>query len=120
MPHDWASATEVPPAASIPLEAMRRINPSSDVQQQVAATIEACTQWLPERVDVAIGPPVPPTAATEVRVCDLHDRWPVMQDQQQDLLVFGGAMLGIGAAVLCAAVWIAFRRALGSMSWARC
>lgn len=89
-----------------------RLNPSPDVQRKIAAAIEACTNWKPQSVGTAKDAPAQ-IATIEAQVCDLLDRWPAMHDQQQYLLLSQGATLGIGVAVLCAAVWTAFRRALG-------
>jgi len=43
MPPDQITAS----APSLSFPRLQRINPSPDVQQQVASTIEACTKWQP-------------------------------------------------------------------------
>jgi len=53
MPSDQAAVPAVPTA--FPREVMQRIDPSPEVQQQVASIIEARTKWQPQTDQVAKG-----------------------------------------------------------------
>ncbi len=109
MPPDQIAVPAVPP----PHPLMQRVDPSPDVQQQVASAIEACTKWQPRDVLVAKGDVPPAQFTTEAQVCDLLDRWPLFYNKQGLQAVSLGVGLAIATAVACMIAWTVFCGALG-------
>jgi len=103
MPPDQIAVLAVPP----PYPVMQRIDPSLEVQQQVASAIEACTKWRPQVVQVAKADAMP-AQSTTAQVCDVLDRWPLLYDGQELRVVSLGVGLAIAAALACTAIGASF------------
>ena len=113
MPPDQITMPAVPPSISSQYPVMQRIDPSPEVQQQVASAIEACTKWQPRMVQVAQADAMPAQASTTAQVCEVLDRWPLRYNGEQLQAVSVGVGLAIATAVACMATWAVFRGALG-------
>ena len=105
MPSDQAAVPAVPTA--FPREVMQRIDPSPEVQQQVASAIEACTKWRPQVVQVAKADAMP-AQSTTAQVCDVLDRWPLLYGGQVLKAASVGVGLAIAAALACTAIGASF------------
>lgn len=111
MPPDQITVPALPPPYPYPV--MRRIDPSPEVQQQVASAIEACTKWQPRMVQVAQADAMPAQDATTAQVCETLDRWPLRYNGETLELISVGVGLAIATAVACMTAWAVFRGALG-------
>ena len=111
MPPDRITPPVVP--LPYPYPVVQRINPSPEVQQQVASAIEACTRWQPQTVLVGKGDAPPAQASTEAQVCGLLDRWPLLYNGQELETVSLGVALAFAVAVACVIAWTVFRGVLG-------
>lgn len=115
MPPDQIAVSAVPPPPSIPSHypVMRRIDPSPEVQQQVASAIEARAKWLPRLVQAAQADAMPARDATTAEVCEVLDRWPLLHNGGQLQAVSVGVGLAIATAAACMTAWAVCRGALG-------
>lgn len=115
MPPDQIAVPAVPPPPSIPSQypVMRRIDPSPEVQQQVASAIEACAKWQPRLVQAAEADAMPAQDATTAEVCGVLDRWPLLHNGEQLQAVSVGVGLTIATAAACMTAWAVCRGALG-------
>lgn len=73
-------------APNLPIEV--RTNPPADVQQTVAAAIQACHAWRPAEAHAPI------RATVESGVCDLIDDWPVHVNAAAYEILWFGAFCG--------------------------
>jgi len=105
MPPD--QITIAPPI--LPFPRLQRINPSPDVQQQVASAIEACTKWQPQVVQVGKDNAPPTELTTEAQVCGLLDRWPLLYNGQGLQAASVGVGITIAAALVCMVAWVVLR-----------
>lgn len=105
MPPD--QITVAPPI--LPFPRLQRINPSPDVQQQMASAIEACTKWQPQVVQVGKDGAPPPELTTEAQVCEVLDRWPLLYNGQGLQIASLGVGLAIAAALVCKVAWVVLR-----------
>ncbi len=108
MPLEQTTDGAVPRSLPPPPQIMHRINPSPELQQQVADAIQACTKWQPEVVGTANVSPLSLQLSTEAQVCDVLDRWPAMHAAETAL----DFSIGVGLAIAAAAVWLAVRAVL--------
>lgn len=108
MPLEQTPNGAAPPSLPLPPQIMQRINPSPELQQQVAAAIQACTTWQPVVVETVKGSPLPPQASTEAQVCDVLNRWPVMHEGRLLLAL----SMGVGLAIAAVGGWMAARAVL--------
>ena len=113
MPPDQTTVPAIPSRPPYPFPVMRRIDPSPEVQQQVASVIEACTKWQPQMVQVTQADAMPAQASTTAQVCEVLDRWPLRYNEEQLQVVSVGVGLAIATAVACMAAWAVLRGALG-------
>ena len=111
MPPDQAAVSAVPPPHPYPV--MRRIDPSPEVQQQVASAIEVCTKWQSRLVQVAQADAMPAQDATTVQVCEVLDHWPLLYNGEGLQLISGGVGLATATAAACMTAWAVCRGALG-------
>ena len=113
MPPDQTTVPALSPGSPYPV--MQRINPSPDVQQQVASAIQACTKWQPQAVLIGTADAPPAPLSTEAQVCNMLDRWPLLHDEQELQAASVGVGLAIATAVACVAVWGVFRCVLATL-----
>ena len=111
MPPDQITVPAFPPPYPYPV--MRRIDPSPEMQQQVASVIEACSKWQPRMVQVAQADAMPAQASTTAQVCEVLDRWPLRYNGEQLQTVSVGVGFAILTAAACMFAWAVFRGALG-------
>lgn len=111
MPPDQITVPALPPPYPYPV--MRRIDPSPEMQQQVASALEACAKWQPRMVQVAQADAMPAQASTTAQVCEVLDHWPLHYNGEQLQTISVGVGLAIITAAACMFAWAAFRGALG-------
>jgi len=104
MPPDQITASAPP----LPFPRLQRINPSPDVQQQVASAIEACTKWQPQFVQVGKDDAPPAEFTTEAQVCEVLDHWPLIHNGEELHVISLGVVLALATAGACALGWVVF------------
>ncbi len=116
MPPDQITVPALPPPYPYPV--MQRIDPSPEMQQQVASVIEACSRWQPRMVQVAQADAMPAQASTTAQVCEVLDRWPLRYNGEQLQTISVGVGFAILTAAACMFAWAVFRGALGILPFA--
>ena len=105
MPPDPVTVSAPP----VPFPRLQRIDPSPDLQQQVASAIEACTKWQPQVVQIGKNGVPPAESTIEAQVCAVLDRWPFLYNGQQLQIASLGVGITLAAAVVCTAAWVVLR-----------
>ena len=99
--------TVSPPPPSFPR--LQRIDPSPDLQQQVASAIEACSKWQPQIVQVGKDGAPLAEPSTEAQVCGVLDRWPLLYNGQGLQAASLGVGVAIALALICMTAWAVLR-----------
>ena len=101
--------TVSPSLPPVPFPRLQRIDPSPEVQQQVASAIAACTKWQPQLVQVGKDGAPPAEPSTEAHVCEVLDRWPLLYNGEGLRILSSGVGIAIAAALVCMVAWVVLR-----------